>query len=113
MYWKRKFDVVKVSTNVPDERNGVLKFLQEQHAVTRSLLCNFNDPTEGIAAFGTDWSGGAPYTVRLSPDGDILYRAQGRHPPVGGAAHDSEYLPDDRDIGTHLLDQFILEGSRS
>jgi peroxiredoxin len=101
MYRKREFDVVTVSMNVPDERNGVLKFLQEQHAVTRNLLFNFNDPAEGIAAFGTDWSGGAPYTVLLSPEGEILYRAQGAINPLEVRRTILKYLPDDHYIGTH------------
>ena len=74
MYRKRPFDVVTVSINAPDEKSRVLSFLQEQHAVTKNLLFDFNDPAEGIAAFGTDWSGGVPYTVLLSPTGEVLYR---------------------------------------
>jgi peroxiredoxin len=101
MYRKRPFDVVTVSINTPDERAGVLSFLKEQHAGTRNLLFDFNDPADGIAAFGTDWAGGVPYTVLLSPEGKILYRAQGAINPLEVRRTILKYLPDDHYIGTH------------
>lgn len=101
MYRKRPFEVVTVSINTPDEKAGVLSFLQEQHAVTRNLLFNFNDPAEGIEAFGTDWSGGVPYTVLLSPEGEVLYRVQGTINPIEVRRTILKHLPDDHYIGTH------------
>lgn len=101
MYRKRPFDVITVSINTPDERNGVLSFLNEQRAVTRNLLFNFNDPADGITAFGADWSGGVPYTVLLSPEGKILYRTQGAINPLELKRAILKYLPDDHYIGTH------------
>jgi peroxiredoxin len=101
MYRKRPFDVVTVSINTPDEKKGVLSFLQEQHAVTRNLLFNFNDAADGIAAFGTDWSGGVPYTVLLGPEGEVLYRTQGAIDALEVRRTILKYLPDGHYIGTH------------
>jgi peroxiredoxin len=101
MYRKRPFEIVTVSINTPDEKKGVLSFLQEQHAVTKNLLFSFNDPAEGVAAFGTDWSGGVPYTVLLSPEGEVLYRSQGAINPLEVRRTILKYLPDDHYIGTH------------
>jgi peroxiredoxin len=101
MYRKRPFDVITVSINTPDERSGVLSFLKEQHAGTRNLLFDFNDPAEGIAAFGTNWAGGVPYTVLLNPEGEILYRVQGAINPLEVRRTILKYLPDDHYIGTH------------
>jgi peroxiredoxin len=101
MYRKRPFDVVTVSINTPDERSGVLSFLKEQHAGTRNLLFDFNDPADGIAAFGTDWAGGVPYTVLISPEGEVLYRVQGAINPIEVRRTILKYLPDDHYIGTH------------
>ncbi len=100
MYRKRPFDVVTVSINVPDEKNLVLNFLKEQHAITKNLLFNFNDPAEGVAAFGSDWSGGVPFTVLLSPEGEILYRTQGAINPLELRRAILKALPDDHYIGT-------------
>ena len=37
MFRRRDFDMVTISTNYPDEKNGVLKTLQAQHASSRNL----------------------------------------------------------------------------
>ena len=100
MYRKRPFDVVTVSINTPDEKNLVHNFLREQHAITKNLLFNFNDPADGIAAFGNDWSGGVPFTVLLSPEGKVLYHTQGAINPLELRRAILKYLPDDHYIGT-------------
>jgi hypothetical protein len=101
MYRKRPFEVVTVSINAPDEKKSVLAFLNEQHASTRNYLLSVTDPAEAIAAFGTDWSGGVPYTVLLGPDGQMLYRNQGAIHPLEVRRVILKNLPDDRYIGTH------------
>ena len=93
MYRKRPFDVVTVSINTPDERSGVLSLLKEQHAGTRNLLIDFNDPADGIAAFGTDWAGGVPYTVLISPEGEVLYRIRAPSTRLRFAAPSSSTSP--------------------
>jgi peroxiredoxin len=101
MYRKRPFDVVTVSINTPDEKPLVLNFLKEQRSITRNLLFDFNDPAEGVAAFGADWSGGVPYTVLLSPAGEVLYATQGAIDPLEVRRTILKHLPDDHYIGTH------------
>jgi thiol-disulfide isomerase/thioredoxin len=101
MYRKRPFEIVTVSINAPDEKKQVLAFLEEQHAVTKNVLFNFNDAAVGIAAFGTDWTGGVPYTVLLGPDGEVLFRSQGAFDPLQVHRTILKNLPDDRYIGTH------------
>jgi peroxiredoxin len=101
MYRKRPFEVVTVSINAPDEKKAVLAFLNEQHAPNRNYLFSVTDPAEAIAAFGTDWSGGVPYTVLLGPDGQVLYRNQGAINPLEVRRVILKNLPDDRYIGTH------------
>ena len=76
-------------------------FLQEQHAMGRYLLFDFNDPAEGTAALGTDWSDEALCMILLSPEGDILYRAQGAINPLEVRRSILKYVPDDRYIGRH------------
>lgn len=77
MYRLRDFDMVMVSTNMPDEKPGVLKALEKQHASSRNLIFG-SDDTYGLqAAFNPHWEAGVPYTVVLGPDGKILYEEQG------------------------------------
>lgn len=77
MYRLRDFDMVTVSANMPDEKAGVLKRLEQLHASGRNLLFGSTDTDAMQAAFDPSWQGGVPYTVLIAPDGKILYREQG------------------------------------
>jgi len=77
MYRLRDFDMVTVSTNMPDEKAGVLKMLQKQHASGRNLLFGSTDTYAMQAAFDPKWDSPVPFTILLSPDGKVLYRELG------------------------------------
>jgi peroxiredoxin len=77
MFRKRDFDYVTVSTNLPDEKPGVLKALQKEHASTRNLQFASDDTYAMQAAFDTKWESGVPYTILLSPEGKVLYERTG------------------------------------
>ena len=77
MYRLRDFDFVTVSTNMPDEKPGVLKMLEKQHASSRNLLFGSDDTYAMQAAFDPKWESGVPFTVLISPDGQVLYQEQG------------------------------------
>ncbi len=77
MYRVRDFDLVTVSTNMPDEKAGVLKMLEKQHASSRNLLFGSDDTYALQAAFDPKWKTGVPYTVLIAPGGKILYEHQG------------------------------------
>jgi len=77
MYLDRDFEFVSVSTNTPDEESSVLKVLQTRHASNRNLLFASNNTGELQKAFDPDWKSGVPFTVLLSPHGDVLYRKEG------------------------------------
>jgi hypothetical protein len=101
MYRKRELQIVTVSINAPDEKKMVEAFLDEQHAINTNLLWNTNDSAEAVSAFGTNWSGGVPYTVLLGMNGEILYRNQGEMDPLAVKRAILKSLPDDRYIGQH------------
>ena len=77
MYRLRDFDLVMVSTNMPDEKAGVMKVLEREHASSRNLLFGSTDTYAMQAAFDPKWESGVPYTVLLAPDGKVLYREEG------------------------------------
>jgi peroxiredoxin len=77
MYSVRDLSMVTVSTNMPDERAGVLRFLQKQHATSRNLLFSSNDTTALQTAFDPEWDSEVPYIVLLSPEGKVLYKRKG------------------------------------
>jgi peroxiredoxin len=77
MYKHRDFDMVMVSTNMPDEKAGVLKMLQKQHAAGKNYLFGSDDTYAMQAAFDPKWDSPVPFTVVLSPEGKIIYQELG------------------------------------
>jgi len=77
MYRKRDFDFVTVSANLPDERPGVLKALEKEHASSRNLQFASDDTYAMQAAFDAKWESGVPFTMLIAPDGKVLYRNTG------------------------------------
>src|SRR5260370_6652244 len=101
MYRKRAMDIVTVSINAPDEKDFVLKFLKEQHAINRNLLFNGNDAADAVSAFGADWSGGGPFTVLIGMNGELLFKMQGAMNALDVKRAILRNLTDDRYVGQH------------
>jgi len=72
MYRHRDFELVTVALNRPEEEPQVLAFLRKQQASMRNLIFGSTDRDSLIEAFNPDWSGAVPYTVLLSPEGQVL-----------------------------------------
>jgi peroxiredoxin len=77
MFRHRDFDLVMVSTNLPDEREGVMKELQTQHASSRNLQFASTDTYAMQAAFDAKWESGVPFTMVVAPEGKVLYQKEG------------------------------------
>ncbi len=74
-YDDRGFQLVTVSANMPDEKAGVLRFLQRKHATSRNLLVASDNTAALQAAFDPKWQSAVPYTVLLAPGGKVLYNS--------------------------------------
>jgi peroxiredoxin len=77
MFRRRDFDLVTISTNLPDEKAGVMKTLQAQHASNRNLQFATEDTYGLQAAFDSHWEAGVPFTMVIAPGGKVLYQKQG------------------------------------
>jgi len=77
MFRRRDFDLVMVAANYPDEKAGVMKILQQQHASSRDLLFASEDTYAMQAAFDAKWDAGVPFTIVVAPGGQVLYQQQG------------------------------------
>lgn len=77
MYNDRGFNLVTVSVNTPDEKQGVLRLLEKRHATSRNLLFASDDTAALQAAFDPKWQSAVPYTVLLGPNGKVLYSTLG------------------------------------
>jgi len=76
MYGHRAFDLVTVSINYPDEKPGVDKVLQAEHATSTNLILGSTDLYALLAAFDPEWNAAVPYTLLIRPDGTIAYKVQ-------------------------------------
>ena len=77
MYGARDYSVVTISANMPDEKAGVLRFLQKQHATSHNYLFSSQDTAALQTAFDPKWDSAVPYTILLSADGKVLYKQLG------------------------------------
>jgi peroxiredoxin len=77
MYSDRDFSLVTVSANMPDEKAGVLRFLEKKHATSTNLLFDSDDTAAHQTAFDPQWDSAVPYTILLSGDGKVLYKKLG------------------------------------
>ena len=82
MYRHRDFELITVSLNRPDEDKAVLEFLKKQEAACRNLIFASAEREKLINAFDPDWEGAVPYTVLLSPEGQIIHRELGSIDPL-------------------------------
>lgn len=99
MYGHRAFDLVTVSINYPDEREGVLKRLSELHATTRNLMLGSTDIYALLGAFDPEWNAAVPYTMLIRPNGEVAYKKQAPVDPLELKRAILVNLPDDDYIG--------------
>jgi len=76
MYGHRSFDLVTVSINYPDEKAGVERVLQAEHATSTNLILGSTDLYAQLAAFDPEWNAAVPYTLLIRPDGSVAYKVQ-------------------------------------
>jgi peroxiredoxin len=77
MYSVRDLAYVTVSTNMPDEKESVLRMLKNMHSTSSNLLFASEDTAALQAAFDPNWESAVPYTVLLAPGGTKLYEKLG------------------------------------
>ena len=82
MYRHRDFEFVSVAINRPDEEAQVLAFLKKQQASNRNLILASSERDPLMDAFDPDWPGAVPFTVLLSPEGEVLYRRLDEIDPI-------------------------------
>ena len=78
-YNNRNFEVVSVSVDGPDQRKAVEKFLGETHAAIRNYHVDTEDVFAVQKAFDATWESGVPFTIVLSPTGEVIYRHEGEN----------------------------------
>ena len=77
MYGHRAFSLVTVSINYPDERAGVLRVLNSEHATSTNYILGSTDLYTLLASFDPNWNDAVPYTLLIRPNGEIVYKSTG------------------------------------
>jgi thiol-disulfide isomerase/thioredoxin len=113
MYRHRPFELITVSGNYPDEKAGVLKALEQQHATSPNLLFASTDIYAMMAAFDPEWNAAVPYTVLIAPNGEVLYKRQGPIDPLELRRIIISNLPDDDYIGHTAYWHNTVYGAKS
>jgi peroxiredoxin len=78
MYRQRDFSFITVSTDKPENKEEVMKFLQEQYASSPNMQVDTANLKVVQTAFGAKWKLNESFTVVISPDGKILYQKAGK-----------------------------------
>jgi len=76
-YRSRDFELVTVSTDSPEAKATVLKFLQQHHSGVRNLQFESEDVYALQAAFDKSWDSGVPFTIVIGPDGKVIHQQTG------------------------------------
>jgi peroxiredoxin len=76
-YRSRDFELVTVSTDSPEAKATVLKFLQQHHSGVRNLQFASEDVYALQAAFDKNWDSGVPFTIVIASDGKVLHQQTG------------------------------------
>jgi hypothetical protein len=82
MYRQRKFQMVTISMDEPDEREAVLKELQRNHVSAMNLHLTIADRDRFANLLDPQWEGPVPYTLLIAPGGKIVYRKSGEIDPL-------------------------------
>lgn len=82
MYRKRDFELVTISADSQENKDKVLKFLNDQHASCKNFLFQGKNEYELVDVLDPQWQGPLPYTLLVAPGGKIIYRKQGEFDPL-------------------------------
>ena len=77
MYRGRKFELVTISLDEPEEKEAALKVLREKHVSATNYLSAVPSRDKLADLLDKKWPGPIPYTLLVAPGGKILYRHSG------------------------------------
>ncbi len=77
MYRNRDFEFISISIDDAKSGNKVHAFLKKKYASNKNYLYGNLHKYELIEAVDKKWQGALPYTILLSPEGEIVYRQSG------------------------------------
>jgi thiol-disulfide isomerase/thioredoxin len=82
MYRGRKFEMVTISLDEPEQDEQALKVLREHKVAMKNLHYTGDDRDALGSALDKEWPGPVPYTVLIAPGGKVLKRWSGTIEPL-------------------------------
>lgn len=82
MYRGRKFKVVTISIDEPEQSEEALRVLRENHLAASNLIYDGDDKDALAEAIDPEWPGPIPHTVVIAPGGEVVYRKNGAFEPL-------------------------------
>ncbi len=82
MYRNRKFRMITISLDEPEQETDALKLLQEQHVSSANFLPTFANRDRLAELLDREWKGPIPYTVLIAPGGKVIYRKSDEIDPL-------------------------------
>jgi thiol-disulfide isomerase/thioredoxin len=82
MYGARDFEVVGISVDQPNQKEKVVKFLEEKEGAFTNYIYTPSDKEPMFELLDPNWQGNIPYTMIVMPGGDVVYRHDGMIDPL-------------------------------
>lgn len=82
MYRNRDFELVTISADLPSRQQKVLEFLKKREASCTNYLFNSDNKYALVEAVDKNWQGAIPYSLLVSPEGEIIKYYKGSIDPL-------------------------------
>lgn len=82
MYRRRKFQMVTISIDEPEQKADALKILQDKHASSTNFLSTITNRDRLADVLDKAWQGPIPHTLLVAPGGKVIYRKNGPIEPL-------------------------------
>lgn len=82
MYRRRKFQLVTISIDEPEQKEDALKIIKEKHASTTNYISTIASKDKLAELVDKDWAGPLPHTLLVAPGGKVIYRKTGLIEPL-------------------------------
>lgn len=82
MYRNRKFRMITISLDEPEQEADALKLLREHHVSSANFLPSFANRDRLAELLDREWKGPIPYTLLIAPGGNVIYRKSDEIDPL-------------------------------
>ena len=82
MYRNRKFRLITISIDEPENKSDALKALKRLHVSSSNFISTIADRDQFAEILDKEWAGPLPHTVLITPGGTVIYRHPDKIEPL-------------------------------